>query len=304
MPSLPPKQPPFDPRHGEAVQVAPAVLRVTAPNAGAFTGAGTNSYVVGTDTLAVIDPGPDDPAHLDALRRTIGGRSVSHILVTHTHADHSPLAAPLAEETGAIVVAEGPHRAARPLADGERNVLDASSDRDFSPDIAVAHGDRIDGAGWAFETVLTPGHTMNHAAFALEGRDLLFSGDHVMGWSTTIVAPPDGSMRHYMASLDVLLARRDALYLPGHGGPLQQPRRFVRHLKGHRLMRERMITERVAAGDRTIPAIVDNSYAGLDPGLKGAAALSVLAHLEDLVARGVVVADPSPRLDATYHPNG
>ena len=303
MAKLPPRQPPFDPRHGEAVEVAPNVVRVTASNAGPFTGPGTNSYVVGRDTVAVIDPGPSDPDHLAALERAIAGRPVSHVLVTHTHADHSPLASPLAERTGALVCAEGPHRAARELAPGEENRLEASADRAFAPDRTLAHSERIDGDGWTFETVLTPGHTMNHAAFALVGTGLLFPGDHVMGWSTTIVAPPDGSMRHYMASLDVLLARDDTRYLPGHGGALEEPRRFTRHLKGHRLMRERMITERVEAGDQTIPLIVENSYAGLDPRLRGAAALSVLAHLEDLAARGVVAAEPSPRLDARYHPN-
>ena len=297
---------PFEPRHGEAVPVAPGVVRLTAPNPGPFTGPGTNSYLVGEGTLAVVDPGPADEGHLAALLRAIDGRPVSHILVTHTHADHSPLARVLAERTGAIVCAEGPHRAARPLREGEAHAMDASVDRAFAPDRALADGERVEGDGWAFETVLTPGHTANHAAFALEGGPLL-SGDHVMAWSTTIVAPPDGAMRPYMRSLDRLIERReagrDALYLPGHGGPVWRPGRFVKALRAHRLMREGAITERVLKGDRTIPAMVRAIYRTTDPRLHGAAALSVLAHLEELVARGVVDCGGVPTLHGTYLPS-
>ena len=290
----------FDPRHGEAVEIATGIRRITAGNGGPFTFKGTNSYIVGHDTLAVIDPGPNDPAHLEALLRAIAGRPVSHILVTHTHVDHSPLAAELKRETGATTVGEGPHRAARSLAADEVHHLDASADRDFVPDITVAHGQTVEGDGWSFETVLTPGHTANHAAFALLGTGILFPGDHVMGWATTIVAPPDGSMSAYMGSLDVLLAREDHLYLPGHGGAIANPRPYVKGLKTHRIMRERAVLERVRAGDRTIAEMVSRIYRSTDPRLHGAAALSVLAHIEDLVARGLVETDRTTTLDAEY----
>ena len=295
----------FDPRYGEAVPVAANVARVTCENPGPFTGTGTNSYLVGSDALAVVDPGPNDAAHRAALARAIAGRPVTHILVTHTHVDHSPLARSLADETGATIVAEGPHRAARPLHAGERNAMDASADLDFRPDLAVGDGDRVEGDGWAVTAVPTPGHTANHCAFAVEGGPLL-CGDHVMAWATSIVAPPDGSMADYMASLDALLARQqrglDAPYFPGHGGPVERPRAYVRALKAHRLMRERAILARVRAGDETIPRMVERIYRTTDRRLHGAAALSVLAHMEALVEAGRVVADRPPSLDARYAP--
>ena len=296
-----------EPRHGEAVPVAPDVVRVTASNGGPFTFHGTNSYIVGRDTLAVIDPGPDDSDHLAALIAAIGGRPVSHIFVTHTHADHSPLAARLQGATGAPTLAEGPHRAARPLHEGETNMLDASADHLFAPDQVLSDGETIEGDGWRFETVLTPGHTANHAAFALTdgpAAGTLFPGDHVMTWATSIVAPPDGAMIPYMASLDRLLARldrgSDTRYLPGHGGELENPRPYVRGLKAHRIMRERAVLERVRAGDATIPAMVATIYRTTPPRLHGAAALSVLAHLESLVERGLVTTDGPPSLGGRY----
>ncbi|RST82836.1 MBL fold metallo-hydrolase [Aquibium carbonis] len=292
----------FEPAHGEAVAVAPGVLRVTADNPGPFTFHGTNSYVVGADTLAVIDPGPEDEAHLQALLAAIGGRPVSHVFVSHTHRDHSPLARRLAGVTGATVLAEGPHRPVRPLRIGETNPLDASADTAFAPDRSLADDETVQGDGWAIRTVLTPGHAANHAAFALEGTGILFSADHVMAWSTSIVAPPDGAMADYMASLDRLAARDDRLYLPGHGGPVEKPAAFVRGLRTHRRMREAAILERLKAGDRTIPDIVRAIYASTDPRLHGAAGLSVLAHLEDLVARGLAGADGEVSIDAAYRP--
>ena len=292
----------FEPAHGEAVPVAPGVARMTVNNPGPFTFHGTNSYIVGTDTLAVIDPGPEDEDHLRALLAAIAGRPVSHIFVSHTHVDHSPLAARLARETGAPVLAEGPHRPARPLRIGEINPLDASGDDAFAPDVALKDGELVEGDGWALRTVFTPGHTANHVAFALEGTGVLFSADHVMAWSTSIVAPPDGAMADYMASLDKLLARDDRLYLPGHGGPVTQPAAFVRGLKAHRKMRERAILERLRSGDRTVEEMVAAIYRDVDPRLHGAAGLSVLAHLEDLVGRGVVAAEGEPSIDAVYVP--
>ncbi|MBZ9674717.1 MBL fold metallo-hydrolase [Mesorhizobium sp. ES1-1] len=281
----------FDPCYGQGIEVAPDVRRVTARNPGPFTFHGTNSYVVGRGTLAVIDPGPDDETHLRKLLDVIAGRPVSHIFVSHTHRDHSPLAARLKEHTGAKVLAEGPHRPARPLHIGETNALDASADTAFTPDVALPDGSLVAGDGWAIRTVLTPGHTANHAAFALEDTGVLFSADHVMAWATSIVAPPDGAMADYMASLDRLIDRDDRVLLPGHGGPVTAPRAFMRGLKTHRKMRERAILERVRAGDRTIAEMVKAIYRDTDPRLHGAAGLSVLAHLEDLVARRVVKCD-------------
>ncbi|WFP75520.1 MBL fold metallo-hydrolase [Mesorhizobium sp. WSM4906] len=292
----------FDPAYGQAVTVAPDVRRITARNPSPFTFHGTNSYLVGRDTLAVIDPGPDDDEHLATLLAAIGGRPVSHIFVSHTHRDHSPLAARLKERTGAIVLAEGPHRPARPLRTGEVNPLDASADVTFVPDVALADGSLTRGDGWTMRTVLMPGHTANHAAFALEGTGILFSADHVMAWATSIVAPPDGAMADYMQSLDRLIERGDRLLLPGHGGPVTAPRSFMRGLKTHRKMRERAILERIRGGDRTIKDMVAAIYRDTDPRLHGAAGLSVLAHLEDLVARGLVATDGDPAIDGMFRP--
>lgn len=290
----------FDPRHGEAVPVAPNVRRVTVNNPSPFTFHGTNSYIVGDRTLAVIDPGPEDAQHLDALLRAIGDRPVSHILISHTHRDHSPLAVPLADRTGAIICAEGPHRSSRPLRPRETNPFQESSDTELPIDQALAEGDIIEGDGWALSCVLTPGHCANHACFALEGTGILFSADHVMGWSTSIVAPPDGSMADYMASLDRMLERDDRLYLPGHGGPVDNPAPFVRGLKAHRRMRERAIVERIRSGDRSIAEMVAAIYRDTDPRLHGAAGLSVLAHLEELAEKGAVAADGPIGLTANY----
>ncbi len=258
----------FDPDYGRAVPVARDVLRVTARNPSPFTFHGTNSYVVGHDTLAVIDPGPDDDAHFRTLLEAIGGRPVSHIFVSHTHRDHSPLAARLKAETGAVVLAEGPHRPARPLRTGETNPLDASADTDFRPDVRLADDSLTEGDGWALRTVLTPGHTANHAAFALENTGILFSADHVMGWSTSVVSPPDGDMTAYMASLEKLIGRDDRVYYPGHGDAVENPQRLVRGMLGRRKQREGQILRLLGEGVATIPAMVGKMYVGLDPRLR------------------------------------
>lgn len=290
----------FAPHYGEPVDIAPDLQRITVNNPSPFTFHGTNSYLVGKDTLALIDPGPVDEAHRATLLRAIAGRPVSHIFVSHTHRDHSPLATLLRDELGALIVAEGPHRAARALHTGEVNLLDASADTQFVPDIIAPDNSLIHGDGWALRTIHTPGHTANHAVFALEGTGILFSADHVMAWSTSIVAPPDGSMSDYMASLDRILELDSRVYFPGHGGAVTRPKAFVRGLKAHRKMRERAILERVRAGDRTIAAMVSAIYRETDPRLHGAAALSVLAHLEDMVARGLVQTEGNPAIDGVY----
>ncbi|WP_448786188.1 MBL fold metallo-hydrolase [Brucella intermedia] len=290
----------FTPQYGEPVELGKGILRLTVNNPSAFTFHGTNSYIIGTDTLAVIDPGPDNDAHYNALIAAIAGRPVSHIFVSHTHRDHSPLAQRLKESLGARTVAEGAHRPARPYYAGEVNMLEASADTDFIPDIALADRGTIEGDGWALEGIHTPGHAANHMAFGLKNTGVLFSADHVMAWATSIVAPPDGSMSDYMVSLEKLLARDDKVYLPGHGGAVIKPAAFVRGLRAHRKMRERAIFERVLQGDRTIGDMVKAIYRDTDPRLHGAAALSVLAHLEDLVGRGEVKTDDHPSLDSIY----
>ncbi|MDE1159474.1 MAG: MBL fold metallo-hydrolase [Neorhizobium sp.] len=293
----------FTPSYGTPVAVAPGVQRLTVNNPSPFTFHGTNSYIVGAGaSVAVIDPGPEDDAHLAALKEAIGGRSVSHIFVTHTHRDHSPLARRLKVETGALTVAEGPHRPSRPLHEGETNPFAESADADFRPDIALADGETITGDGWALTAVHTPGHTANHCAFALEKTGILFSADHVMAWATTIVAPPDGSMADFMASVEKLLSRDDRIYFPGHGGPVREPKSFLRGLRTHRRMRERAVLERIRAGDRLIADMVKVIYARTDPRLHGAAALSVLAHLEDLIEKGRVITDGPPSLSGSYRP--
>ncbi len=290
----------FKAAHGAPVDVAPGVQRLTVNNPGPFTFKGTNSYLIGTDSLALIDPGPDDDAHFAALMHAIGGRPLTHIFVSHTHRDHSPLTGRMKQATGALVLAEGPHRPARDLRIGEINPLDASADMEFQPDVLLADQDVTQGDGWSLRTLHTPGHTANHSVFALEGTGILFSADHVMAWATSIVAPPDGAMTDYMASLDSLLERDDRVFLPGHGGPVRSPRKFMRGLKTHRRMRERAIIERLRKGDRTIPDMVATIYRDTDPRLHGAAGLSVLAHLEDLVGRGLVRTDDAPAIDAVF----
>ncbi|MGO8069760.1 MBL fold metallo-hydrolase [Rhizobium leguminosarum] len=292
----------FEPAYGQAVPVVSGVERITANNPGPFTFFGTNSYIVGSSSVAVIDPGPEDEAHFQALMAALGGRAVTHIVVSHTHRDHSPLSRRLQAATGAATVGQGPHRPARPLRDGEINPFSESSDLSFVPDITLSDGETLSGDDWALSAVLTPGHTANHAAFALEGRDILFSGDHVMAWSTSIVAPPDGSMVDYMASLERLIARKDRLLLPGHGGPVTEPASFLQALKAHRLKREQAVLARVQAGDQRIAEMVKVIYRDTDPKLHGAAALSVLAHIEDLLERGEIAADGPPTLAALYRP--
>ena len=292
----------FEPAYGHAVPVADQVARLTVNNPSAFTFHGTNSYIVGRDTLAIIDPGPEDEAHLAALLAAIDGRPVSHIFVSHTHRDHAPLSRRLKDVTGALIVAEGPHRAARPLHEGETNPFAESADMVFVPDVAMGDGETISGDGWALSAIHTPGHTANHVSFALEGSGIVFSADHVMAWATTVVAPPDGAMGDYMTSLEKMLARDDRLYLPGHGGPVKEPASFLRGLRTHRRMRERAIRERIASGDRLISDMVKAIYRDTDPRLHGAAALSVLAHIEDLIEKGAIKADGPPSLNGVFEP--
>jgi glyoxylase-like metal-dependent hydrolase (beta-lactamase superfamily II) len=290
----------FDLAPGKVEEVAPGVRRLLANNPGPFTFKGTVSYIIGRGNIALVDPGPDDQAHIAALLDAVRGETVTHIFVTHTHRDHSPAAAAVKQATGAKTYAEGPHRAARPLHIGDAKRGEASADRDFVPDVTLKDGEVVTGTGWSVEAVATPGHTANHMAFALRGTDLLFSGDHVMAWSTTVVAPPDGAMTDYMASLEKLARRPEQIYLPGHGGAVEDAPRFTVQLIRHRRGREASILRRLAEGASDIPTLVRAIYIDIDPRLVGGAGLSVLAHLEDLVARGLVATEGPPSIAATY----
>lgn len=271
---------------GVPEQLEPLVARLLAPNPSAFTNTGTQVHLVGTTDLAVIDPGPDGPEHIEAIVRALAGRPLRAILVTHTHRDHSPGARPLAAATGAPIVG------CAPLAlDDEGIRSDAAFDRAYAPDRVLAEGESVAGDGWTLTALATPGHTSNHLAFALPESRALFTGDHVMGWSTSIVSPPDGDMAAYMASLDKLLQRDDRIYYPAHGEPVVNPQRLVRGMLGHRKQREGQILRLLRAGPATIPAMVERMYVGIDPRLFPAAERSVLAHLIDLAQRGEVVAD-------------
>lgn len=279
-------EPPFDIATlpaGRAMRLSPLVSRVLAPNPSPFTFTGTQSYVVGQARVAVIDPGPDEGAHLDALIAAIAERPVAAILCTHTHRDHSPAAAPLAHRTGAPVIGCAPL-----TLDDEGPRADAAFDADYRPDEVMADGAVLSGDGWTLEAVATPGHTSNHLCFALAQERALFTGDHVMGWSTSVVSPPDGDMTDYLQSLERLLGRADSIYYPAHGEPIGEPQRFVRGMLGHRKMREGQILRLLEReGPATIPAMVAAMYVGLDPRLEGAAGRSVLAHLIDLRRRGL-----------------
>jgi glyoxylase-like metal-dependent hydrolase (beta-lactamase superfamily II) len=282
------------------VTVSPLVRRLVAPNPGPLTATGTCTYIVGRGEIAIIDPGPDLPSHVAALLEAVAGEQVTHVVITHSHHDHSPAARIVAEATGATMVGCGPHRRARPLAEGEEPR--EGGDLSYRPDREMAEGDVIVGPGWSLEAVATPGHTANHLAFALAQEQALFSGDHVMGWSTTFIGPPDGSMGSYMASLDKLLGRTDSVYWPGHGGAVRDPQLYVRALIQHRRQREAQIVACVDKGVTEIPAMVAAIYEGLSPALTMAAGLSVFAHLEDLVERGTVVTDGPATLRSRYRP--
>jgi glyoxylase-like metal-dependent hydrolase (beta-lactamase superfamily II) len=271
----------MDAPYAKLEQLETGIARVLAHNPSAFTYYGTQTYLAGEREVAVIDPGPDLPEHLDALEHAIGGRKVVAIMCTHTHRDHSPAAKPLAERLGAPIIG------CAPLAletVGPR--ADASFDGDYKPDRVLEDDEALEIDGNNITTVATPGHTSNHLCYAYEGA--LFTGDHVMGWSTTVVVPPDGDMAAYMQSLDKLRQRDDRVYFPAHGPAVENPKQYVRHLVGHRMQREKQILTLLSERARPIPDIVANAYPGLDPRLTAAAGGSVYAHLLDLERRGLV----------------
>ena len=281
-----------------AVQtVAPMVRRVVARNPSAFTFHGTGTYIIGTGKLAVIDPGPDLPEHVDALLSAVGDEEVTHLLVTHTHLDHSPAARHLKLATGAKTYAYGPHGSGK-LEQGVK--VEEGGDFDFTPDVRVSDGDVIEGDGWSVECVYTPGHTSNHMCFALREQRSLFSGDHVMGWSTTVVSPPDGDMGQYIASLEKLLARDDSVYWPTHGGPIESPGPFVRAYLAHRRERLHQILTCLDRGLDRIELMVPAIYEGLPLALTAAAGRQVLGALVHLVETGEVAAEGQVAIDACF----
>jgi glyoxylase-like metal-dependent hydrolase (beta-lactamase superfamily II) len=268
------------------VTLEPLVRRLLAPNPSPFTFTGTETYIVGRGEVAVIDPGPDLPDHVEAILAATEGERISAILCTHTHRDHSPASRPLQVASGAPIIGCAPL-----TLDDDGPRADAAFDAEYRPDRVLTDGEMLSGPGWTLEAVATPGHTSNHLCFALHESKALFSGDHVMGWSTTVVSPPDGDMAAYMASLDRLLGRDDRIYYPAHGDPVKEPQRFVRAVAAHRRQRERQILDLLEQEAQAIPAMVGSMYRGIDPRLHGAAGRSVLAHLIDLEARDRVWRD-------------
>jgi glyoxylase-like metal-dependent hydrolase (beta-lactamase superfamily II) len=289
--------------YGRPERLTPLIRRVVARNASPFTFKGTGTYIIGHGKVAVIDPGPKLQDHIDALLKALDGETVTHILITHTHNDHSPAAAAIKAATGAKTYGFGPHGSGRPE---ERigGVTEEGGDRDFAPDVTLREGNTIEGGGegasWRIAAVETPGHTSNHLCFSLAEEETLFTGDHVMGWSTSVISPPDGDMAAYMRSLNKLLYRDDKVYWPTHGPSIPEPKPFVQDFIAHRRERAAEIVRALAAGDRTIPAIVARVYVGLDPKLTAAAGRSVFAQLVELVESGKAFCDGPPSLDARF----
>jgi glyoxylase-like metal-dependent hydrolase (beta-lactamase superfamily II) len=281
--------------YGKPDQVSPLIRRVVANNPGPFTFTGTGVYIIGKGEVAVIDPGPDYTDHLDALLAATQGERITAILTTHTHIDHSPLARPLAARTGATIYGR-----AAPGAGAAAVKIEEDHDSIFRPDVEVADGQKVTGPGWTLEALATPGHASNHVCYALLEENALFSGDHVMGWSTTVISPPDGDMGDYYASLDKVAQRGFATLWPTHGPPITDAAPFVAAYKAHRLDRERQILEQLAAGHGRIGEMVPQMYAAVDARLHPAAAHSVLAHMIHLTQQGVVATDGAPGPDSVY----
>jgi glyoxylase-like metal-dependent hydrolase (beta-lactamase superfamily II) len=284
--------------YGACDQVSPLIRRVVANNPGPFTYLGTGTYIIGKGEVAVIDPGPDMADHLDALMAALEGETVTHILVTHHHTDHSPLARPLHEKTGAKIYG----CAVGAKAGDSAVITEAGHDLDFSPDIDICGGGAVfEGPGWTLEAIATPGHTSNHICFALKEENALFSGDHIMGWSTTVVSPPDGDMTAYMNSLDKVKALDFDILWPTHGPPVRDVAPFIDAYIAHRRAREAQVLKALADGHGRIKDMIPTLYAEVDKRLWPAAARSVLGHMIDLVRRGIVVTDaPEPGLDSDY----
>lgn len=283
---------------GAPDRLSALVRRVIADNPGPFTYTGSGTYIIGSGDVAVIDPGPDDDAHLDALLAALKGERVTHILITHTHRDHCGLAQKFSDAANAPILGFGPH----PIRDKNLDApaLDEGGDYAFAPHEIINDGAALEGTDWRLEAVHTPGHLSNHLCFALPGENALFTGDHMMGWATTVVAPPDGDMSAYIDSLDKLLTRNDEIYYPTHGAPIENPKRFVRAVRTHRLMRDAQIVDQIKKGRTKIKEITAAMYADVDKRLHGAAALNVLAHLIRLERNGAVVCEGAPGMGSEF----
>lgn len=288
----------IDIEYGRCDQVSPLIRRVTANNPGPFTFKGTGTYIVGRGEVAVIDPGPDDPAHLEAILAAIPGERVTHILITHHHADHSPLAGPLKARTGATIY--GCAVAGHEADDTGEVKMEAGHDHDFRPDVSLCAGGEVSGPGWTIEAIPTPGHTSNHICFALKEEHSLFSGDHIMGWSTTVITPPDGDMTDYLASLELIRARDFDTLWPTHGPPIRAVDDFIAAYVDHRQERVDQILNALKAGPARINELTPRLYADVDPRLHPAAARSMLAAMIHLVRKGQLAADGAPGPDSTY----
>jgi glyoxylase-like metal-dependent hydrolase (beta-lactamase superfamily II) len=282
--------------YGKVEQVSPMIRRVIANNPGPFTYTGTGVYIIGRGNVCVIDPGPDLPDHFEALKAALQGETISHVLVTHSHMDHSPLAHPLARWAGCKVMASD----AVSIAGGSEVRLEAGDDTRFVPDVAVQDGEIIQGDGWTIEAITTPGHTSGHICYALKEENCLFSGDHIMGWSTTVISPPDGDMDDYLTSLDKIAARKFSTIWPTHGSPITDPAPFVDAYIAHRLDREDQIIAQLANGQTKIKEFVPIMYAAVDARLWPAACHSVMAHMTRLVKKGRVSNDGPGGIDGTY----
>ena len=278
----------FAPQTGHPVEVLPGVMRLTAPNAGPFTFTGTNSFLVGRDRVAIVDPGPDDAGHRTALLAAIAGRPVEAILLTHTHSDHSAGVDTLRRATGAPLWFAGPHRLSRPLRPFERNALSGDCDWGLTPDRTLFDGETFSAGGIDLVAIATPGHCANHMSFGIAGTPWLLTGDHIMGWNSTLVAVPDGSMADYLASLEKIIALPYAHYLPAHGGPIADGPAYARALLAHRQLRNRQIADAVAGGATKVGDLLDRIYPTLGARLRFAAALTLRAHIEYLAERGTI----------------
>ncbi|MAU40490.1 MAG: MBL fold metallo-hydrolase [Kordiimonas sp.] len=285
----------FDPHYGDPIPLSARIRRIVADNASPFTHWGTNSFIIGHGTVALIDPGPAIPSHIQAIKDAIAGEAVSHILLTHNHRDHSPAAHPLSVVTGAPTYA---YDISDQQYDASRS--EEGLDKHFKPDHLLHHGDVLSGPDWTIEVLHTPGHLSNHLCFALQEEKAVFTGDHVMGWSTSVVSPPDGNMKDYLDSLRLLKARDDKVYFPAHGPRIDKPQAYVRAMLGHRRARENQILQCVAAGTHTIPQMVNMMYADVAPHLHPAAQRSVYAHILHMVETGRLACDGEPDIAQHY----
>ena len=285
--------------YGKAANLSPLIRRVIAKNPSMFTLYGTGTYIIGKGNVAIIDPGPNIPEHIKAVLDAVQGETVTDILITHTHIDHSPATPYVKAATGATTWGFGPHGTKDT---GEQ--VEEGADYDFVPDRILRDNTIVKGDGWTFESIHTPGHTSNHICLVLREENVMFSGDHVMGWSTSVISPPDGDMGAYLQSLHKLLARKEIRYWPTHGPAIEEPQDFVQAFIGHREKREENILTCLKDGISQIPQIVEQLYTSIDPKLYGAAGRSVLAHLTHMLETGRVICDEKPTVNSSFRPSG